>query len=79
MKKYNVIGIHATDRLKHAGRIQKVLTKYGRHIGTRLGIHDSCDNSPNGLIVVEVDNALYMDLKKELSEIDGLEVKSMRF
>jgi hypothetical protein len=79
MSKYNIIGIHATDRMKHAEQIQKVLTKYGHHISTRLGIHDRCDESPNGVILIEVDSASFKDLKAELSKITGLEVKTMKF
>lgn len=79
MNTYNIVGIHATDRLKHAELIQKVLTKYGHHISTRLGIHNRCDESPNGVILIEIDPASFNGLKTDLSKIAGLEVKSMKF
>src|SRR5208283_2494085 len=53
MKKDHVIlGIHVTDRLRKAGEVQKVFTEYGRHIKTRLGLHEVADTVGNGEGVV---------------------------
>lgn len=79
MKKYNIIGINVTDRLKHVESIQKILTRYGSDIGTRLGLHDNKDNSPNGLIIVEVDTKSFKALSEDLKKVSGIVVKSMRF
>ena len=79
MKKYNIIGINVTDRLKHVEPIQKVLTKYGHDIGTRLGLHNNKDDSPNGLILVEVETKSFKSLSEELKKIGGIQLKSMRF
>ena len=79
MKKYNIIGINVTNRLKHVDSVQKVLTKYGHDISTRLGLHNNKDDSPNGLILVEVESKSFKPLLEELKVIDGLKLKSMKF
>ncbi|MFW6230697.1 MAG: hypothetical protein ACOC32_01595 [Nanoarchaeota archaeon] len=79
MASYNILGIHATDRLQHADQIQKVLTKYGSGISTRLGLHDTADEMPNGVILVNVKEDIFADLKKELKAIKGIGVKQMLF
>ena len=55
MEKHIILGIHVTDRLKHAVDVQKVFTEFGRHIKTRLGLHevDKSHNSPNGVVLIE--------------------------
>ncbi|MFP4190040.1 MAG: hypothetical protein ACLFSL_03300 [Candidatus Woesearchaeota archaeon] len=79
MKKYNIIGIHITDRIKHVETVQKILTRHGHGVSTRLGLHNARDNSPNGLIIIEVENETFAPLKKELKKIEGIEIKNMRF
>ena len=79
MKKYNIIGINVTNRLKHVESIQKILTKYGHDISTRLGLHNNKDDSPNGLILVEVETKSFKPLLEELKKIEGIQIKSMRF
>ena len=83
MNKHIVVGVHITERVKHASEVQKVFTEFGCQIRTRLGLHEadkgSC--SPNGLILLElVDDAAKVDsFKKKLTAIDGVEVQSMVF
>ena len=79
MKKYNIIGVHVTDRIKKVNDVQKILTKYGHDIRTRLGLHETSENSPNGVILIEVESPSYKVLKDELSKIDGIELKVMKF
>ena len=79
MKNYNIIGILITDRLKHANKVHKILSKYGHDISTRLGLHNNKDNSPNGLIIIEVEDSSYKKLKDELNQIEGIKIKSMKF
>ena len=85
MKSYKhvIVGVHITDRVKHAGTIQKVFTDYGIHIKTRVGLHDIDENSssPSGIILLE----LVGDVKKcssildKLNAIRGVEAKKMVF
>jgi len=78
-----ILGIHVSDRVKNAERIQPVLTKFGCTIRTRLGLHDVTEefSSPTGMILLELtgDPNEYIKLENELLKIDGLEVKKMVF
>jgi hypothetical protein len=55
MEKHIIVGVHITERVKHAGDVQKVLTDFGCQIRTRLGLHEADQNlcSPNGMILLE--------------------------
>ncbi len=81
--KHHIIGIHVTDRVQRAGRVQEILSQYGTHIRTRIGLHhvnhEKC--SPNGLILVEVlgDDRLCDEMRSKLTAIEGIEVKEMVF
>ncbi|MDP4280747.1 MAG: hypothetical protein Q8867_01220 [Bacteroidota bacterium] len=78
-----VIGIHITDRIKDAGKIQEIFTKYGCCIKTRLGLHKANGNicSPAGLILLELtgEPAEFPKLMDELQKVGGIEVKHMEF
>ncbi|HNX52669.1 MAG TPA: hypothetical protein PLD51_02090 [Pontiellaceae bacterium] len=83
MDKHIIVGVHITERTKHAAEIQKVFTEFGCQIRTRLGLHEagkgSC--SPNGMILLDMvdDDAKVGAFKKKLLAIDGVEVQSMVF
>jgi len=85
MKKHShvIVGIHVTDRVKHAGVVQKVLTDYGAHIKTRLGLHDIGEefSSPNGIIILEMvgGERQCLTILKKLATIRGIEAKKMVF
>jgi hypothetical protein len=78
-----ILGVHVTDRMKKASEVQKLLSKYGEHIRTRLGLHqvyaDRC--VPGGIILLEMmgDRARCEELAKKLAAIEGVEVKKMHF
>ncbi len=77
-----IIGVRLDNRTQTAIEFQKVLTHFGCSIKTRLGLHEVAANvcAPNGLILLEVihdDEA--QNLKKELKEIEGIEIQSMKF
>jgi len=79
-----IVGVHVTDRVKHAVDVQNVLTEFGCHIKTRLGLHElgtgtAC--SPNGLVVLEFvgTKAKCESLKRRLKAVDGVDVKTMTF
>lgn len=77
-----IIGVRLDNRTQTALDFQKVLTHFGCSIKTRLGLHDVSANmcAPNGLILLEIihdDEA--ENLKKELKEIEGIEIQSMKF
>jgi len=83
MDKHIVVGVHITERVKHAGRVQEVFTQYGCSIRTRLGLHEADGQvcSPNGLILLELvdDDALNAEFIAALKAIDGVEVQQMVF
>ena len=81
--KHIIVGVHVTDRVKHAGAVQKVFTEYGVHIKTRLGLHDvdGSTSSPSGIIVLELvgDEKKCSSIIKKLAAIRGIEAKKMVF
>ena len=82
-EKHVILGVHITDRMKHAGELQQAMSRYGCSIRTRLGLHDAGENfcSPNGLILLEVvgDPKECAALAKALKAIRGVEVQRMVF
>jgi hypothetical protein len=83
MDKHIIVGVHITERVKHASEVQKVFTEFGCQIRTRLGLHEADKGvcSPNGLIILDMvdDDAKVASLKKKLTAIDGVEVQAMVF
>ena len=83
MDKHIIVGVHITERVKHAGEIQKIFTEFGCQIRTRLGLHEADKKvcSPKGMIILDMvdDDAKVVALKKKLLAIDGIEVQSMVF
>lgn len=83
MEDHIILGVHITERATHVPEVQKVFTKYGCNIKTRLGLHEVSENfcSPNGLIILELvgDPKQCDNLIKELTAIEGIEIKTMKF
>ena len=82
-KEIRILGVLIHDRQKEAGDVQKVLTKYGCSIKTRLGLHEVSDDlcSTSGLVLLELfGDAGEMDkLEKELDAVAGAQVQKMVF
>ncbi|MBN2584522.1 MAG: hypothetical protein JXL80_15780 [Planctomycetes bacterium] len=78
-----IVGIHVTERTRHANEIQKVLTQFGCSIKTRLGLHEASAEfcSPNGLILLECvcGGGECDQMVTQLEAIEGLEVQKMVF
>jgi hypothetical protein len=83
MNNHTILGIHLTNRITKASRIQEVLTKYGCSIKTRLGLHEATNDvcSPSGLIILELTSGSdeVEELILELNSITGVEVQKMVF
>ena len=83
MKDHRIVGVHITDRATRAGEVQNILSKYGKNIRTRLGLHEISEDSasPNGLVVLEVvgSNQEIDALSDELRRLKGVQVQSMFF
>ena len=82
-EKHVILGVHITNRVKHAGEVQQAMTRFGCNIRTRLGLHDAGEDfcSPNGLILLEVvgDPKRCAELVKTLKAIRGVDVQRMVF
>ena len=78
-----VFGIHVSDRAKEASAVQGLLTEYGCHIRTRLGLHQVAEGAcaAGGLVLLEMFGCpdKCQELACKLSAIVGVEVKQMCF
>lgn len=79
MDKHIIVGIHIVDREKLAPAVQGILTKYGTHIQTRLGLRDNVCPT-NGLILLEMADTLEtVKMIDELEAIGGVDCQSLVF
>ncbi|MBN1360634.1 MAG: hypothetical protein JW993_08580 [Sedimentisphaerales bacterium] len=78
-----VLGIHITDRVRHAHAVQDLLTQYGCSIKTRIGLHSVSESfcSPNGLVLLEMagDEKPIFELLARLEAVEGVDVRKMVF
>ncbi len=78
-----IFGVHITERVKHAGDVQKCLTQHGCNIKTRLGLHEISNNycATSGVLLLEMvgEDAAVDELQEKLSQIEGVEVQRMVF
>ena len=83
MSKKVILGLHLSNRVNDATKVQDVLTKFGCSIRTRLGLHDASEDfcSPCGLIILELtgDKKEFTKMEAALKKITGLTVKKMEF
>ena len=83
LSKHLILGVHVTDRVKHAGRVQQLFTEYGCSIKTRIGLHDVQGGfcSPSGVILLELtgEEAEYHEFARKLAEIEGVYTQEMVF
>jgi hypothetical protein len=76
---FEVMLIKVDQRVKKAGDVQALLTKYGCSIKMRLGLHgaggDACSNQ--GLIILQLtgDGEELKKFERELNEIDGIKAR----
>ena len=82
-KKHVILGVHITDRVKHATQVQTVLTEFGCNIKTRIGMHDVEGDycAKTGLLLIEVigKQDVYQKMMDKLLLIEGVEVQKMVF
>ena len=83
MTEHIVLGIHVTERVKQAQRIQQLFTDYGCNIKTRVGLHDASHDmcAAGGLILLEMvgETAKAYELHDRLTAIEGVHVQKMVF
>ncbi len=82
MKK-TILGIQITNRLTKAPEVQKLFSKYGCNIKTRLGLHDVSESScsPTGLVLLEMfgKEEEILNMERELKAIEGINIQKMIF
>ena len=82
MDKHIIIGVHITNRLKEVVEVQKLLSKYGGNIKTRLGLHkvDKVD-SVEGVLILEMhgEEMVCLELADRLHEVEGVETGKIVF
>jgi hypothetical protein len=78
-----IVAIHITNRVKQASLVQALLTKYGKYIKTRIGLHEATGKAtaPNGIILLELVKAesCTRALLTSLNSISGVEGKVVVF
>jgi hypothetical protein len=83
MSDHVIVGVHITNRAKNAVEVQSILTKHGRNIRTRLGLHEASTEgaSPTGLILLETvgTDEEVEALCAELHRLHGVQVQRMFF
>ena len=83
METHYILGIHTKNRLEKACRVQELLTEYGCHIRTRIGLHRVSEGvcALDGVILLEMYGAMEAceELFFKLSAMDGVEVQKMFF
>ena len=83
MAQIRIVGLLIKDRIKEAGRTQRVLSEFADIIKSRLGSHELSEskNSRIGTIILELtgDPVRFDLLEAELDKIGGIEVKSIMF
>lgn len=83
MQKTMILGILVFDRIKEAGKTQKVLSTHAHIIRSRLGFHelsqDVCSRVGTIVLVLQGNPQEWESLESDLQQIGGIEVKKMKF
>lgn len=81
MENYNLMGIVIGNRKTYAPDVQEVLTRFGKIIKMRIGLHeDSSENTNEGFIILNLsnDDNKVDELSKELQAIESVRVKNIK-
>ncbi len=83
MSEIRILGVFVETKGQAAQNVQKVLTKYGCSVRTRLGLHTADTNSCKscGLILLELTGNAdeCLRLENELWALDGVKLQKMVF
>ena len=78
-----ILGIHVLDRAAKAAEVQQLLTEFGCHIKTRIGLHEVEGGvcSPTGIILLEIHGGAEPAdaLTRKLTDLGGVAVQRMVF
>ena len=73
----HIVSITVKERNDEVPEVQKVLTKYGKNIISRLGLHNTGKNK-QGLIIIAYEGQDVQNFIDELEKIEKIDVKSMK-
>lgn len=80
MSCYYIIGIRMDNRINNAVKLQEILTKNGCKIKTRLGLHETSENScANDGIIVLQPYGTKEDVEALVNELNSLEGVTARY
>ena len=78
-----IVAIHVTNRVRQASLVQSLLTKHGKYIKTRIGLHEATGKAaaPNGVIILELVKAdrCVKSLLAALNAVSGVEAQCVVF
>ncbi len=77
-----ILGLKLINRADTAPEFQKILSKYGCSIKTRIGLHSVQGGfcSPDGIILLEIiDDKNLAALESELLKLDNIQIQHMIF
>ena len=80
---HHIVAVHVADRLSKAQAVQALLTEFGSHIKTRLGLHEFEPDAsgPNGILILEMIGGATpcRTLLDKLNAIVGIEARLITF
>ncbi len=83
MNEIRVLAILIRDRIKEAGNVQSIISRYASVIRSRLGFHELSESSCSrvGMIILQLCGKVELQnqLESELKKVDGIEVKQISF
>jgi len=83
MENLKVLGILIKDRIKEAGKTQKVLSQHRHLISSRFGFHEVSTSrcSRIGMIILQLKGnpTEWTLLESNLRQIEGIELQNMEF
>jgi hypothetical protein len=82
--KHLILGVHITNRITDAVKVQAVFTEFGCNIKTRIGLHDTDGGnvcSGTGVVLLEIvgGEAIADDMAARLGAIEGVSTQQMVF
>ena len=80
MNCFQIMAVRIEQRETTAVEVQKILTKYGCSIRTRLGLHDQREDntcSPSGILILQLacDEDTASELENKLNAVTGIKAR----
>ena len=83
MDEISILALLIRDRVKEAGSVQTIISRYASVIRSRLGFHELSEATCSrvGIIILQLsgDIRLQHQLEEELIQVRGIEVKRISF